>query len=168
MQADAVWPGCSPETLKEARDQAAYGEAIRTGSGYAPASWFVNRRYDLAKAAGDPGPPFAFLDKYRTGSHLKYLDEILAWASASGVTLVLVDMPVTADLEAKYPEVFVEYRARLTEWEASRGVTVIRASRSAIGLGEDQFADIIHLNGAGAVKFSAWLRNRLAELGGRP
>ena len=48
VQADAVWPGCSPETVKEARDQAAYGEAIRTGSGYAPASWFVNRRYDLS------------------------------------------------------------------------------------------------------------------------
>jgi hypothetical protein len=168
VQADAVWPGCSPATVREARNQAAYDDAIRGGCGYAPASWFVNRRYDLAKAAGDPGPPFGFLDKYRTGSHLKYLDEILSWASDRGVAVVIVDMPVTADLEAKYPAVMGEYRARLAEWEESRGVAVIRASRDSVGLGDAQFADIIHLNGAGAAKFSVWLRDRLAERGGRP
>src|SRR5207253_2785475 len=133
----------------------------------APMAGFVHRRYDLAKAAGDPGPPFGFLDKYRTGSHLKYLDELLAWASARGVAVVLVDMPVTADLESLYPAAFAEYRARLAEVE-TRGVTVLRAHRDVVRLGEDKFADMIHLNADGAATLSAWLRGQLAVAGGRP
>jgi hypothetical protein len=170
VQANELWPGCSPATVREAREQAAYFDALREGNGYAPAAGFVHRRYDLAKAAGDPGPPFGFLDKYRTGSHLKYLDQMLAWAEANGVAVVLVDLPVTADLEAKYPSVFADYRARVAEWETTRGVTVIRATRDAVGLRDAEFADLIHLNGIGAAKFSSWLRARLADLGreGRP
>jgi hypothetical protein len=164
VRADAVWPGCCPETVKEARNQSAYLAALRHGSGYAPAAWFVHRRYDSAKAAGDPGPPFGFLDKYRIGSHLRYLDELLAWASDRGVAVVLVDMPVTADLEAKYASAFAEYRARLAEWETTRNLVVIRASRDVVGLTDADFGDVIHLNGTGAVKFSTWLR---AELEGR-
>jgi hypothetical protein len=163
VQADAIWPGCCPESVKEARDQSAYFAALRSGSGYAPASWFVHRRYDLAKAAGDPGPPFGFFDKYRTGSHLKYLDELVAWAVDHGVDVVLVDMPVTVDLEAKYAKVFAEYRTRLAEWESTRGITVIRADRERVGLTDADFGDVIHLNGAGAAKFSAWLKHQLEE-----
>jgi hypothetical protein len=166
-QADALWPGSCPAAVKEAHDQSAYFAALRAGSGYAPASWFVGRRYDLAKAAGDPGPPFGFLAKYRTGSHLKYLDELLAWASARGVDVVLVDMPVTADLEAKYAAAFAEYRARLAEWETTRHHVVIRASRDAVGLTDADFGDVIHLNGTGSAKFSVWLRAEL-EKRGRP
>jgi hypothetical protein len=165
VQADAIWPGCAPEALREAREQSAYGDALRAGVGYAPAAWFVHRRYDRAKAAGDPGPPFGFLDKYRTGSHLKYVDKLVAWGKAHQTEVILLDMPVTADLEARYASAFADYRSRLAAVEAS-GVPVIRATREAVGLGDEDFADVVHLNGGGAAKLSAWLRARLA--GDRP
>ena len=92
------------------------------------------------------------------------------WASAGGIEVVLVDMPVTADLEARYSDAFSEYRARLVEWETSRHLTVLRATRDAVGLADEDFADVIHLNAGGAEKFTAWLRTRLSDLGrgGRP
>jgi hypothetical protein len=72
---------------------------------------------------------------------------------------------VTADLEAKYAGAFAEYQSRLAEWESARGLTVIRAGRDAVGLSDADFGDVIHLNGIGAAKFSAWLRGQLAERG---
>ena len=85
-EADALFPGCCPEATPRGRTScASTPTALRTGNGYAPAAGFVVGRYDAAKAAGRPPPPFAFLDKYRTGSHLKYLHKLIDWAAANGI-----------------------------------------------------------------------------------
>jgi len=82
------------------------------------------------------------------------------------VDLILLDMPVTADLEAKYPQAVAEYQRLLAEFEASRSVPVIRANRESLVFTDADFADMIHLNGVGAKKLSAYLKDRLAERGG--
>jgi hypothetical protein len=69
-------------------------------------------------------------------------------------------MPTTADLEAKYPAPFAEYRARLAEVERATGATVILDARAA-GLTDEHFADLIHLTPAGCRRFSTWLRAKL-------
>ncbi len=170
--ADELFPGCCPEAAKEAGELARYSAALRGDDGYAPAEGFVRNRYDEAKATGRELPPFTFLDKYRTGSHLKYLHRLADWSSEHGTDLVLLDMPTTADLEAKYPAAVAEYDRRLAEFETGRKVPVLRATRAAVGLDDSDFADLIHLNGVGARKLSAWLKERLAALdggrGGRP
>jgi hypothetical protein len=162
--ADRWFPGYCPEAAKEAGELRRYSAALRSGNGYSPAEGFVSSRYDEAKATGRKLPPFGFLDKYRTGSHLKYLHKLADWAAAGGTDLVLLDMPVTADLEAKFPAAMAEYGRRLAEFESDRKVTVLRATRRAVGLDDGHFADLIHLNGEGARKLSAWLRDRLAEI----
>ena len=68
-------------------------------------------------------------------------------------------MPVTADLEAKYAAAVAEFRTRLAEVESRRGVKVVRATRDAVGLGDGDFADLIHLNHIGAKKLSTWVRD---------
>jgi hypothetical protein len=165
LQADAISPGCCPEAVKEARELRDYADALRAGDGYAPAAGFVTRAYNYSKANSIPTPPFTFLDKYRTGSHLTCLHRLIDWCESRGTALVLVDMPVTADLEAKYPAAFVAYRALLADIEQSRGLTVIRAHRGAVGLTDAGFADLIHLNGVGAKLLSRWLRDRLDDIG---
>jgi hypothetical protein len=164
LQVDAVFPASCPEAVREAKELRAYADALRGGNGYAPAAGFVTRRYDVVKAVNAPLPPFTFLDRYKTGSHLSYLDRLVRWAEERGTALVLLDMPVTADLEAKHPAAFAEYRRRLAEVEGM-GVTVVRAHRDVVGITEAGFADTIHLNGVGAKKLSLWVRARLEELG---
>jgi hypothetical protein len=168
LRADAAFPGCCPEAIREAKELAAYSEALRSGEGYAPAAGFAKTRYDEVKRVGGTTPPFNFLDKYRTGSHLKYLHRMLDWAAERGTAVVLVDMPVTADLEARYPDAIAEYQARLAEVEAARGVKVLRASRDAVGLDDTHFADVIHLNAVGARMLSRWMQERLVEVGAGP
>ena len=115
-------------------------------------------RYDAATAP----QRFPFLENYRTGSHLKYLYMLIDWCAAGGTELILLDVPVTADLEARYPAAFAEYRGRLTELERDRGVTVLRPTRAAAGLTDAEFGDVIHLNRAGAARLSA-VRSRCAR-----
>ena len=110
-------------------------------------------------------PEFGFLNNYRTGSHLKYLHKLADWCSERGVELVLVDMPVTADLEARYAAAFAEYRARLADVERERGLRVIRGTREGIGLNDGHFADLIHLRPVGCRDFNLWLRVKLEEAG---
>ena len=150
LAADEWFPDCCPEATRQARELRGYSDKLRAGTGYAPAAGFEYRRYDVVKANDYPQPPFNFLDEYRTGSHLKYLHRLLDWTAANGTDLVLVDMPVTADLEARYPAAVAEYRGRLAEVEAGRRVTVVRADRDTVGLTDADFADIIHLNQIGA------------------
>ena len=164
LQADALAPGAAPEAVREARELRHYADAILSGNGYAPAAGFVARRHDINKQTGAELPPFAFLNKYKTGSHLKYLHKIIDWSNANGTQLILLDMPVTSDLEAQYPEAFAEYRQRLSEIERQRGVTILRAHRDIVGITDAGFADTIHLNGVGAKVLSQWLRHRLDEL----
>lgn len=156
------FPGACSEAAREAEDLLASAQAIQTGNGYHPAKGFQHMRYDAVKAAGAPQAPFPFLNRYRTGSHLKYLHRLIDWCEAHGVRFVLIDMPVTADLETQYAAAFAEYRSRLAAIESARGLTVFRATREATGLNDTHFADTIHLNCSGAQRFSDWLRTALA------
>lgn len=160
-----MWAAYQFDPSVEAVQLRAYADALRGGDGYAPAAGFVEQRYDAVKASNSPLPPFAFLDRYTTGSHRTYLHKLIRWTRESGVALVLVDMPVTADLEAKHAAAFAEYRRLLAEDEAAFGLTVIRAHRDLVGLTDAGFADTIHLNGVGARVFSRWLRAKLDALG---
>src|SRR5205823_3345713 len=109
-------------------------------------------------------PPFEYLARYRTGSHLKYLHRLIDWCEANGVVMVLIDMPTTADLEARHPAEFAEFRTRLAEVEKSRGMPVLRATREAVGLGDQHFADLIHPNADGAAVLSAWVKRELERI----
>lgn len=162
---DGVWPGCCPETVAEANRQRKIGEDIANQRGYAPTQWFANRRYDQMKASGWEQPPFEYLHRYRTGSHLKYLHRLIDWCEGNGVAAVLIDMPTTSDLEARHPAEFAEFRTRLVEVEATRGVPVLRATREAVGLGDQHFADLIHPNAEGAAVLSAWVKRELERIG---
>jgi hypothetical protein len=161
-EADRHIPGSCPEAVREADELRERADALRAGNGYAPARGFETMRYDAVKAAGLQSKEFPYLRKYRTGSHLKYLHKLIDWCDARGTELVLIDMPVTADLEAMHPAAFAEYRTRLAEVERARGVRVIRATRDDAGLSDAHFADLIHMNRAGAAAFSAWVREQLA------
>jgi len=119
------------------------------------------QRLDRLKAAGATLPPFPFLDGYRLGEHLAYVHRLLDWAEQHAVAIVLVDMPTSADLERRFSSEFAAYRSALAELERSRGVRVLRGNRQALGLGDADFADLIHLNAQGRERFCAWLRNRL-------
>jgi hypothetical protein len=173
LEADAVAPGCCPDSTREANELRGYADALRSGNGYAPQRGFVNRSFAAVKAAGLAPKTFPYLDKYRTGSHLRYLHKLIEWCEERGVALVLVDMPMTADLEAMYPAAFAEYRSRLAELERSgaengalyRVFAVVRSTREEIGLTDGHFADLIHLNAAGTQVFSHWLRGRLEGVG---
>jgi len=115
------------------------------------------------KQGGWAAPPFAYLANYKMGSHLKYLHRMLDWAGENGVEVVLIDMPVTADLEARHPAEFAEYRRNLADASRARGVTVLNGAE--VGLNDDHFADLIHMNRDGTVRFCAWLRSELWKMG---
>lgn len=168
MWAASVGGGLCPETAAEADRQKRIGEDIVNQRGYAPTRWFAGRSYAQMKQSGWEQPPFEYLARYRSGSHLKYLHRLIDWCEANGVAVVLVDMPTTADLEARHPAEFAEFRQRLAEVEASRGVLVLRATREAVGLGDEHFADLIHPNAAGAAVLSRWVKRELERVGGEP
>lgn len=165
-EANERLPGSCPDVAAEAAELHGTAEALRTGNGYVPAKGYSVGRYDLIKAAGLQPGPFGYLNKFRTGSHLKFLHRMLDWCETHGTAVVIVDMPVTADLEAKYAAEFAEYRARLAEVERTRRVTVIRATRESVGLDDSHYADLIHTNRDGARRFSDWLRRELERAGG--
>ena len=162
-QIERLRPGCCPEAAAEARAALDYSAILGRGHGFAPRPGFQAARLDQLKKAGSLGAPFPFLNKYRVGGHLAYLRHLLDWAADHGVTVVLVDMPVSADLEERlFPQAFACYQAALAELERTRGVWVLRASRAAVGLDDADFADLIHLNRSGTARLSAWLRKELS------
>jgi lysophospholipase L1-like esterase len=88
---------------------------------------------------------------------------LLAGAARQGVPVLIVDLPVPADLDERmYPTQFAAYRAALAKAAAARGVPVLHATRTAVGLTDADFSDLVHLNGDGAAKMSAWLRTAIA------
>lgn len=166
IEAETQWPGSCPETLKEALEEQNYAAGLVTGDGYSPRGGFEHARFTDHKAIGTKGTRFDhlhYLHKYGTGSHLKYLHKLVDWCCENGVELVLVDMPVTADLERMYAKEFAEFRTRLAEAERDRGLRVLRPTREELGLTDDQFADLIHMNRDGANRLSAWLKPRLPQ-----
>ena len=74
-------------------------------------------RLDAQKAAGVMPDKFLFMDRYRVGAaYLASLDRMLAGAARQGVPVLIVDLPVPADLDDRmYPTEFAAYRAALAE-----------------------------------------------------
>jgi len=165
-QVERVWPGFCPQALAEAHDGLRMSTALRDDHGFSPRPHLRDSRFDHLKAAGTPFERFHFLDNYRLGGHLAYLHRLIDWSQSRGVALILVDMPVSADLECRlHPEAFARYRSALSDLERTRNVAILRASRDAVRLGDADFADLIHLNKQGAAHLGAWLRNELSALG---
>jgi hypothetical protein len=164
--ADRLWPGLCPAAAADARRAAARTAVLRHGRGF-----FVHApvgpatRLDAQKAAGLTADTLPFLEGYRVGGgHLAYLSRLLDWADGHGVPVVLVDLPVPADLEERmYPKEFSAYRLALAGVAEARRVPVLCATRAAVGLNDADFSDLIHLNAAGAARLSAWLRAALAS-----
>jgi hypothetical protein len=168
VQLASVVPSACPETVAEAQRQRLQHRDLTTKSGYVPTPWFASRQYDQMKAGGWVQPPFEYLARYKTGSHLKYLERLLDWAEESDVTVVLVDMPTTADLQARHPAEFAEYRSRLTQMCQRRGIRLLSANQQSTGLEDCHFADLIHLNRAGSDVLSRWMGDELRKLGAEP
>ncbi len=172
LQLERCWPGTCPDAAAEARGGVQTTAALRRPDGYAPNPTFQTMRFDLRKASGWDGEPFQFLNNYSIGTHLNYLDRLIVWARDQQVRLVLVDMPVTDDLEGRRnPAEFRAYRQALRKRVASSGVSLLTAQRDRVGLTNADFADLIHLNKSGAARFSSWLRQELEHLsppGARP
>lgn len=161
-QLDGFCSGISSDTAAEAREGLRYTRTIRENHGYAPRPEFQVRSHTDRKAHGLMEQRFPFLEKYRVGEHLSYLHHLLDWANRQGVELVLVDMPVTADLEEKmHAAAYASYHEALADFEQARGVRVLRATRSGVGVSDDDFADLVHLNASGSARFSDWLRREL-------
>jgi hypothetical protein len=161
---DRLCPGPFADAAAEARKGLRRSADLAAGHGYAPDPDTQARRLDRMKAAhNDLGPVFGFLKDYRLGEHLGNLHRLLEWADRQGTAVVLVDVPVPADLEGLYPDAFRRYREALAEAGRAHGVRVLSATREGVGLGDEDFGDLIHLNAAGAAKFSAWLRRQLEQ-----
>jgi hypothetical protein len=164
LRVEQIWPGSFPDTAREAQSKLDHGMNLHGQTGFAPNAVLRTLRFDQMKERNGPPDRFGFLDGFRLGDHLKYLERMLDWAADKGVSVVLVDMPVTADLDERlYPAVFTQFRAALADIERSRGVRVLRPSRAELGLTDAQFADLIHLNGDGCTRLSGWLRQQLAD-----
>jgi hypothetical protein len=163
-QAEHLWPGLFPEAATEARTALSFTAAVRQDHGFAPRPDAQVRRLDQLKAAGSYGPPFHFLDNYRLGEYLSCLHCLLDWCEQRGVAVVLLDMPVSADLEERFhPAEFARYREMLAELQRRRGVRILSAGRATLGLTDADFADLIHLNASGTARLSGWLRRQLAD-----
>jgi hypothetical protein len=164
-QIERLRPGTCAEAAAEARRGLWYGAAIQQGHGFAQRREFQVSRLDFLRAAGAIKPRFPYLDDYHVGGHLAYLHHLLDWAESRSVKVVLVDMPVSADLEERiHPQAFRIFRDTLAEVARNRGVAVLHASRQALGLSDSDFADLIHLNINGTIRLSQWLRSTLTNL----
>ncbi len=156
------FPGFAPDAAAEAARGLRKSAAIAAHDGYSPRPEMQTRRLDQLKAGGWTGWPFPFLRDYRLGDHQRYLEKIATWAKNENVHLLLVDMPVSADLdEHYYAPAFQEYRNALHDFSEKRAVPVIWATRREIGLTDADFADLIHLNKQGTERFTAWLRQEI-------
>ena len=161
--ADDLSPGIFPSAVQEARENVERAARLRRSDGFAPRAGFQRGRLDSLKTAGALPTSFPFLERYRiTGGHLAYLERLLDWAQAQGVDVVLVDMPVSADLEERmYPDAFAAYRRTLTEIAQRRRLPLLSARRGDVGLSDADFADLIHLNSSGVPRMSQWLAHTL-------
>jgi hypothetical protein len=163
-QAERLFPGLCPDAAAAARTRVELNALVSGGKLMTGPSTSPNR-LDRLKAAGAIDPSFSFLDKYQLGTHVAYLERLLDWAQTKTVPLVLVDLPVCADLDERLcPQAFARYRALLTDVERARGVRVLRPTRASVGLDDSDFSDWVHLNASGAERLSRWLRHELARV----
>src|SRR5262245_59685791 len=102
-----VWPAVAPESAA-ARTNLQRARDIATAGYERLAEVRETLRLDRQKAAGLIGDTFSFIEGYRCGGvHLAYLHRLLDAAQQAGVPVVLVDLPVPADLDERmYPCAF--------------------------------------------------------------
>jgi hypothetical protein len=164
--ADRACPGLCATEAAEARRGLGVTTAVRSGAGYCfhqPVTPAM--RLDCLKAAGQVSDWFPFMDRFRVGeAYLDCLDHMLAVAGRRGTPVLIVDLPVPADLDKRlFPEQFAAYRAALQQVAANHGVSVAWATCESVGLTDADFSDLVHLNGNGAARFSRWLRDTIAQ-----
>jgi hypothetical protein len=157
--------GLFAEGAAEAQGGLRWSAAYRAPHGYAPHP--MTQANSLARLSPkNLHKLFGHLHNYRLGVHLAYARDLAGWARERRTDLVLVDMPVSEELEERFhPKEFARYRAALEELRREHGLPVLRATRADVGLARGDFADLIHLNAQGADKLGRWLRRRLEELG---
>lgn len=159
-----LWPGLCPEVAAEARAARERRESLRGSNGFQSPEPTPDFRLDCLKAAGKVEDTFSFLENYHVGVYLVYLHRLLDWAEIHHVPIVLVDMPVSADLDQRIcPQAFATFRAALAEVERKRAVRILRPTREEVGLTDADFADVVHLNQSGAKRLTTWLRRELAD-----
>ena len=95
-----------PADAAEARRGITVSTALRTGNGFTghpPVTPAV--RLDAQKAAGQVPDSFLFMNRYRVGpAYMACLDRMLVRAARQNVPVLIVDMPVPADLDQRiYP-----------------------------------------------------------------
>lgn len=161
---ESLWPGFCPDAARQAAKGLENSEALRRCLDFHPCRPVPDRlRYDLKKAAGELPRRIGAMENYRIRLYLAYLDAIADWAELHGTALVLVDMPMPADLERLYPQAFAAYRSALAHFQRHRGVRLLTPQRADLGLTDADFDDMIHLNGDGTARFTTWLRNTLSD-----
>ncbi len=164
-EAERFFPGFCPETAGLARTGLAGSTALRSNHGFQTATASPDSRLDCLKAAGKIDSTLCFMENYRIDGYVRNLQRLMDRAARRSIPLVLVDMPVPADLDQRlYPHEFAEYRAMLAAAAKAHGIRVLYATREAVGLTDADFGDIIHLNSAGAERLSAWLRRQLEQI----
>jgi hypothetical protein len=163
--AESLWPGLCPDGAAEAGRNLERSAALESGRGVTrvgPAPQEV--RLDVLKQRGTV-PDFDFLGSYGIDHHLRYLQRLIDWAEQHGTALILVDVPVPADLDVhRYAGEYRAYRQKLAEVARTRHVRLLLATREAVGISDADFSDLIHLNGDGATRLSRWVRRTIESL----
>jgi hypothetical protein len=165
-RANQFCPTFCPEAAAAARINSRRAAEIATDGYQRLAPVGGSPQLDRQKADGLVGERFSFMEGYRCGGpHLVYMHRLLDAAQRAKVPVVLVDLPVPEDLDERmYPEEFAAYRGLLEDVARNRGVPLIRADRTAVGLTDADFSDLAHVNADGAAKLSTWLRSSVAGL----
>jgi hypothetical protein len=158
-------PGTCPQTADEARYWLRFSALLRSPNGFAPRWEHHEQTLADLHARNLVETRFGFLENYQVGGHVQYLHRLLDWGAEHGTAVVLLEMPMAAELEGPYAAAFAAYRTALANVERTRGVPLLHATREALGLDDTYFADRAHLNGHGRARLGAWLRARLTELG---
>jgi hypothetical protein len=164
-EVERLCPGVCPEAAAAARMALENSAALRSSHGFQTVPASPDGRLDCLKDAGKVDPTFPFMEHYRIDGYLRNLHRIMDQAARRRIPLLLVDMPVSADLDQRmYSHEYTAYRAALAAAAQSQGVRVLYATREAVGLTDADFADVVHLNAAGADRLSAWLRRQLEQM----
>lgn len=160
---DRHWDGFSGATGQTAARNLHDSELLQRNEGCLSRSAPTpDRRLSTRKALGQR-EPFAYLDRYDVSGHYVYLQRLLNWTRANGVELVLVEMPMAADLERDYPREFAQFRTLLREVAQRQNLQLLTPTRQQLGLTDAEFLDLVHLNGDGVARFSVWLRRALED-----
>jgi hypothetical protein len=164
-EAERFYPGVCPEAAATARTALTSSAAVRSNNGFQTVPASPENRLDCLKAASKIEPTFSFMEHYRIDGYLRNLHRLMDQAARRRIPLLLVDMPVSADLDQRmYPREYAAYHAALTAAAQAHGVRILYATREAVGLTDADFADVVHLNAAGADRLSAWLRRQLEQM----